>query len=406
MSYTAKTFQCSGCGAPIPIPSNSKGRVKCPSCKIDCVLEGLVKNAEMAEKENINSGIPLSASPATLHKQLVNVLSESPCLPLDIFEKGEVVREEHHCAPAYLFYCNGTGSYTYDIAQWTTHKTAIDLGDSTRVEKEQIKDYRAMSGQANVSDQVFTSGNRAVVPQINGLYMFLDANKLVDYDELAFPHDVITYEYNLPQAAAFNEYVKPYMEKLLEKQARKILDGQDYRNFVMGGGNRIDKDEIVRVFLGFYHIVFKYGDKEYSIWVTGNGEKVINGGVPVDTHQQEAVRTKKQAMEREVSSIPVPNTSSFMLKLGVSIIGGIILGLVFHWAFLIFGFAGAAYFWMQKNKLMNPYNAQCAAIRAKYQNEINALESRWKNVVQQFKERKKGIRGIYEAEVTGDANAF
>ena len=45
-------FKCNGCGAPLPIPKNSKGHVKCPSCKTECVIEGLVKNAEIAAKEN------------------------------------------------------------------------------------------------------------------------------------------------------------------------------------------------------------------------------------------------------------------------------------------------------------------------------------------------------------------
>ena len=50
----------------------------------------------MADKENINSGFPLSTSPATLHRKLVSLGADTPNMPLDVFEKDEVVREEHY----------------------------------------------------------------------------------------------------------------------------------------------------------------------------------------------------------------------------------------------------------------------------------------------------------------------
>ena len=46
-----RDFHCNNCGAPLSIPKNSKGKVVCPSCKTECIIEGLVKNSEIQAKE-------------------------------------------------------------------------------------------------------------------------------------------------------------------------------------------------------------------------------------------------------------------------------------------------------------------------------------------------------------------
>ena len=109
---TVKSFHCNNCGAPLVIPKGSKGKVVCPSCRTECVIEGLVKNAEIQAKENINSGMPLVADVGALHERIVKTLTNSPCMPLDLLERVEIVKEEHLCVPAYLFYCDAMGNYT------------------------------------------------------------------------------------------------------------------------------------------------------------------------------------------------------------------------------------------------------------------------------------------------------
>jgi hypothetical protein len=352
----------------------------------------------MAAKENINSGYPLFASSAQLHKNLLIFLSESPSIPLDIFEKGEIVREEHHCVPAFLFYCNGTTSYTYEAGNVRQHKTAIDLGDKTRIETENYLEWTQMSGTANVSATVFTSGCKTLAAQINALYIKLDHNKLVDYDELEFPHDVVTYDYNLPQAAAFNENVKPYIEKLLEKQAQKSLEGKKYRDLTIGGGSRIDKDEIVRVFLGLYRVVFKYGGKEYAIWITGDGGKVFSEGIkpPVDSDRQKALAEKQKAKDDAVANITAPKT------LGLTI--GMVLCILTSW--LIIPIIGAIIFGVLRHKKKKEFSTKKAEVELPFQKEIDDFVAQPKEILEQFKKQKKGMHGIYEAEVTGDESAF
>ena len=402
-----RDFRCNNCGSPLKIPNNSRAPVKCPSCKTECVIEGLLKNAEMADKENINSGVPLTASPSTLHRKLVSILIKSQNIPLDVFEKIEVVREEHHCVPAFYFYCNGTASFTYDAINIRQHKTSHDMGDKNVTKWENYEEATQMSGSANASAKVVASGNKAFGSQVRDLYMFLDDNKLDDFAELGFPYDVITHDYNFPQTASFNEYAKSYMEKLLEKNAVASLSGKNVRNLSLGG-SRIDKDEVIRVFLGMYRIVFKYGDKEYSVWVSGDGEKAFHEGMPSDQQRQKTLEQKQNAKKEELASFRLPIAKVTLLSfLGVFCFTGGVFGMasLYSVVLLLLGLAGFIYCLVILVKIGKKNKTQRSAIESKHQNEIDSFKGELTSVIEQFKGNKKALRGIYE-KVSGDASAF
>jgi uncharacterized Zn finger protein (UPF0148 family) len=398
-TITAKTFKCDGCGAPLKIPDNSKGRVTCPSCKNECVIDGLVKNAEMAAKENINSGISLTATPATLHRQLVNLLCESDTTPVDVFEKAEIVREERYCVPAYCFYCSGSASFTYEVAKWTTHKTAIASSTVTKVEKEQIKDYAPMSGMAAITATRFSSGNRELAAQVNDLYLAYDSNQLVDYEYLEFPNDVVTCDSNFPQTASFNEYVKPNIEGLLNKDAEDSLSGKDYRSLQMGG-SKVDKDETLRVFLGVYRVVYKYNNQEFSIWFSGNGERFWFNQLPVDQQRQRVIAEKQQQLA-QLASIPASQSQALPIILTA---GGLVLAICTAGISLIATVVGIVL--LVKNSKKNKEIEALKALRTNAQLGLQAFQSQLPNAANQFKSRKQPLKGIYEAALFGDVNAF
>ena len=401
---SAKSFTCNGCGSPLKIPSNSRGKVTCPSCKTDCVIEGLVKNAEMAEKENINSGVSLSASSAMLHKKLVSYIAETPGMPLDVFDKATVIQEEHHCIPAYLFHATGTAHYSYEAAKYTTTKTAIDLGDRTRVETEKHRDWQPMNGVATVSVPMLVPGNREMSETMQKLFTDFNQNVLVDFEDLDYPPDVVTHRANVPVMSAFNEFVRPHVEEMLEARAASAIAAKETRDLDMGGGSNIQKDDDRRLFLGAYRIVLEYEGKEYAIWVTGNGHNAINEGMPVDPSQKQAIDNKVQSMERDVSNVPVPTTTMWTVGKWVSIIVGLVG--VATIVLPILGIIGAIICHVKRNNIMAPYNEQCSSIRSKYQGEIDSLQAAAKNIAQQFRSKKQPLRGVYENEVAGDASAF
>jgi hypothetical protein len=420
-----KDFRCNGCGAPLPIPKNSKGHVKCPSCKTECVIEGLVKNAEIAAKENINSGYPLFAAPTALHRRLLTLLSASSSMPLDGFEKGEVVREEHYCVPAYCFYCNGTASFTYEVGNERSQTYTVDRGDRVEVRERTRVEWSPGSSSAAVSQTVFVPGNRKLADEIEKLYKYFDPNKLIDIEELDFPTDVETFTYNLPQPAAFTEYVVPGIEALLEEKAQDSIAKQNTRGFSMGGIN-IQK-EAVRVFLGLYHVVFKYNGKEYSFWATGGLEDYINEGMPVDTQRQKELEAKKQAKAQAVASLPVPKTGWINFGKWICIlvaVPALLLGLLMTCAADYFGsdagyaatlaivlgggvvfLIGAILLGKLRAGKRAPYLAKKAEVEAQHQKEIDDFEAQPKMLLEELKKQKKALRGIYE-ELSGDASAF
>ena len=389
-----KDFRCNGCGSPLKIPKNSREPVRCPSCKTECVIERLVQNAEMAAKENINSGISLTATPAVLHRQLVKLLCESPTIPLDVFDKVEVIREERYCVPAYCFYCNGSASFTYEVGNKRAQTYTVDRGDSVEVREKTRTEWTPGSSTASVSPTLFAPGNRKTASQLKYFYTNLDPKKLVDYEHLEFPSDVVTCNYDLPQPAAFTEYVVPLVEKMLAEKAKTSISKLNYTNFAMGGSN-IQKD-VVRVFLGLYHIVFKYGDKEYSVWATGDGGRAFHEGLPTDTQIEKALKEKKREKEQVLAANPEPDTS-LPFSFWACLIGGFFsAGITFLVAIAIYK--------THKNKSKEA-KEQKAVAEAKYEKEVSELTAKASTVVQEFKAKKQALRGIYE-KVSGDASAF
>ena len=412
----AKNFICNGCGASLEIPKNARGTVKCKFCNNECVLDGIIKNAEIAAKENINSGIPLSASSATLHRQLVSLLS-SPYIPLDVFDKMEVVREERYCIPAYLFDCTGEASFSYQVAEQRTQTYTVDRGDRVEVRDRVHTDWKNMNDRANISKIVFVSGSKEFARQVEELYMHLDSNLLVDFEELDFPLDVVTYNYNLPQPAAFSEHVKPYVEWLLQQEAKKKA------GIFSMGSSKIQK-EITRVFLGLYRVVFTYGNKEYSMWATGDGQKVICDELPNDSQREREREQRQEAINSAYAMIPKEKEVKKMLwpivGLLVSVLfiidgfGAIVNGSGGALFYLLIGIPAAIILWVKISKIQKAknHNIQIAKQIAKADQEtqkdredLKIFNDSFPTVVQQFKARKKALRGIYE-KVSGDESAF
>lgn len=385
-----RDFHCNNCGAPLEVPKNSKGKVVCPSCKTECVIEGLVKNSEIQSKENINSGIMLQMDTSELNQCVVSALTSSPIMPLDALEKAVVTKEEHICVPAYLYYCNASASFTYEAGNIREHKTAIDRGDYTTVEKEQYMEWTQMSSTASTTATLVASGNREYSEIIRQLYMHLDPNRLIDVEDLEYPFDVQTATYNLPQAAAFNEYVKPSVEKVLEEKAKESLNGKTYRNISMGGCN-VQKDEVIRVFLGFYHIVYEYNNKRYSVYVTGDGQKYVYDDVPTDPERERILaemEAKKETARKSVKGfhgwfIPAMIVS-FILGLGFDAFAlGIILAVGFLVCFIVF-----------KSK----YNKKLNTVLDPINKEIEDFKAQPEMVKQQFIQSGRALNGIYSGK--------
>jgi len=415
----AKNFRCNGCGESLKIPQNARGVMKCPSCKTECLLDGIIKNAEMAAKENINSGIPLTATAAILHGQIVSILSKSSQIPLDVFEKAEVIREERYCVPAYCFEYNGEAPFSYEEGKQETRQERGFSSDSETITTIKEVKWHTERGNASVSGTLFVSGNKKMASYINKMYIKTDHNQLVDFEYLEFPPDVQTLDYDLPQLAVFNEQIKPVVDKQLEKEGKKSLEGTEFEGYIPRGGqygvsytrdfklsgSRIQK-EVTRVFLGLYHIVYKYGNQEYSIWVSGDGKKVINEGLPVDPQRDITIEEKRKTL----NAVPANNTGKFITGLVLSIIAaGISIFIAINGtmgAWVAFGiFVGLSVLFGFLIPSAKRKGKSRDEDRAKAKKELEDFEALLPAAVQKFKDQKKPLRGIYE-KLTGNAEAF
>jgi hypothetical protein len=365
----------------------------------------------------------LTASPAVLHGALVSLLSESPDIPLDVFDKIEIVREERYCVPAYCFDCNATASFTYEAGSEHRNKTAVDLGDRTRVETDYYTVWNHGSSNASITATYFVSGNKKMAAQIEKLCSHgIDPKQLIDVNELNFPSDAETYEYNLPELAAFNEYVKPYIEKELESKAENSVKDSYVRGLKMGGSN-IQK-EMLRVFLGIYHVVYKYGDQEYSMWVTGDGKTYCHDGLPMDLERKNEyqLKVKKAAYARAARDGydgEIKKTIS-VAEIVVAIIiwvGSILVmsALDMESSKFVLGVISVTLFIalcslpdifrIMKNKRIQAEQDEYDESVIDAETDLKNFEAQLPNAIRQFKAQKKALRGIYE-NVTGDPSAF
>ena len=407
-TVVVKDFKCNNCGASLKIPANTRVPVQCTFCKTECVIEGLIKNAEMAAKENINSGVPLTLSQVKIHKLIIEALSDDKYRPHDIFTETEVVREEHYCIPAYLFYCNGTASFTYEAGNIRQHKTAINLGDKTRLEKENYTEWSLMSSNVSDSLSMFISGNKETALQINELYKGYDPKHLVDYEFLQFPSDIETMSFDLPHLSAFNEYLRPQMEKHLKKKAEDLLEGKKYQKLVLGG-NSTQTDDMVRVFLGVYRVVLMYEGNEYALLFTGDGVKTLCENLPID--EKRNIDYYKKIVELKLTNKPCKVLMFFAnIILGFLVYQSIIAVFAsslrndtsYH-GILLFIILSSVLFLI--NILYVKKKKAYEAKRNKTENEINTLENKMLDAKNDFINKKIALKGIYKG-VSGDENAF
>ncbi|MCL2436130.1 MAG: zinc ribbon domain-containing protein [Lentimicrobiaceae bacterium] len=406
-SIVAKQFRCGSCGETLDIPKNSRGVVKCPYCKNESVLDGIIKNAEIAAKENIIGGVPLMATPTRLHRQLVAFLSESPTVPLDIFEKVEVIREERYCVPSYQFNCSGTMNYSYQAGHPVEkQKREKRWGEWYIVTYTEIEWHRA-NDTAELDAEIFVSGNKTVALQVETLYTCFDPGQCEDIEYLTFPCDVATFDFDLPENKAFSDHVKPYMEDQLERRVRENIEDIDYYKDVNITGSKVRKEDLKRVFLGLYRIVFMYCGKEYSMWATGDGQEVLCDDLPIDQQREQSYYEKQNA-----ASVSDKKTS-----LGWPIFWLVICGFC---AFLGWGYVfeegdasvlllalpltvGFIYSWVTISRRIKAEKFN--EILAKDREDFESFDAQRSSVVQQFKAQKRALRGIYE-NVSGDAYAF
>jgi hypothetical protein len=376
--------------------------VKCPSCRTECVLEGLVRNAEIAAKENIGGGINIEATPGALHRRLVSVLSESPGMPLDLLEKVVVVGEEHHCVPAFCFYCHGTMSFSCEVGHeeyqlHDTYKRDPSGGVRVTTKKHTYIVYSPSSGTVNDSLTIFASGSAKLAPQVKKLYSRLDPKRLVDVEDLEFPADVETHDFNLPMMRAFNECAAPIVEEALRKKVEKGFASHMYIRNSRIDGSRIEKDEPQRVFLGLYRFACTYGGRECIVWVTGDGRDAYAEGAPIDRWRLDDFNRRTAALAK--ASVPPQKKVGCLIYAVAAVCGSFAWYGISHYynygpgdtlliilfALLAIGLVGLRIYALQKRK----------ARKAGAEVDLRAFEDQKRRAAGPYLGATKTLRGVF-----------
>jgi hypothetical protein len=436
-------INCSNCGAGLSIPPNfRKGTVRCNFCETDTIVTGLQSdNAEIAKKENINSGFPLTATPEMLHRVVVEQLTGNIHSPLDLLENIEITDEKKFFVPAYCFYCNGTAPFTYEVGSEVKRATEVKKSGNVKYETETVWTHE--SGSANITATLFSPGNKETASQINALYFsevphlgisdelngdrlfvtkhihgtsggspedarraaeeYLTARsknihrnwsdaeamsiKLVDVEDLNITADSTVSACNIPLTASFNEYIRPRMEEQLKQAALKQLEGRECRGLNMGGSNIVRESE-VRVLLGMFQIVCKYGGQEFSVYTNGDASIADYDSLPRDEDRAKIHAEKTDA----IVSYSFFSKESILLMIAIGIcalaaVVSLFKTAVFSIIFILIAIIPSVFLFKAKKG----YDEQISAMKS----DLAQFESPWTDSAKAFSAEGKKLNGIY-----------
>ena len=258
-----KSLTCPNCGAQLSVTKNTTDIVYCGTCGTKCVITGLNVNEEILKKNNINSGIPVNATPDQIHQAVFNFVTTSKNFPISVLENLEISAVRVVSVPAYLFTVSAFATCTYEAGNQRKQADGTSYTEWTQ-----------MSTVANYSKTVIVCGNNNYTDTIHSFYGSLDPANLVDIEFLDYPDGTTTELFNVPYVTAFNQYVRPSVDEGIRASAQQPLNGKKYRNFSMGPAN-IQKEYEARISLGIYIVDCKFEHQNFSIYMNSNASKYL-----------------------------------------------------------------------------------------------------------------------------------
>ena len=380
-----KNCECPNCHATLQIRQGGKGY--CEYCDKEFPVEGVVKNAEIAEKENIVGSMEMRTGPSDLHWHLVALLKNAEYIPLDVFEKTQILSVEKFCVAGYLFDCSITANYTYDVGNEREREHTSVTGNTVTVSTRTHTEWTSQNSSHACSETVFCSGNKEFSDAVLDVWRDGDPSNLADIEDAsAVSTDTITYGYNNPVSAAFDDKAKNYIEKSVKSAIRQQIRNQYWRNLNVSSP-RVDKTN-KRVYLNLSKVAYFYDNRTYIMWVAGDGHR-HSGRYPVDTDRQLKYDFMRAAAEKE---LPAYNwkliaATVFMLWVGsgdktIFFIIGLIMAAFSVWTFV------------RRRKIKKDREA------------FAAFDQERIAVVNKFIAERKGLAGILQAEAANKPNAF
>ena len=406
MGITVMQLNCVSCGRTLNLPSGggSVKKVVCEWCGQENIIEGAEKNLEILSKENIMGGLQFELTNPRIHKVVVDTLCKSECPPLDIFNEATITKVRKIIVPAYWFdNTTGTGTAQYEKAVIREQSEIRGSGQNMRSVTVQKKEWFPMSLAVSDTNDFIVSGNKAYTEPLHMLYLTKQNPDIIDIELLEYPPDADALKYDQPDPVAFNQFVKPVMEKMIEAKALSMLSNVEMQNFQVIGAS-IQKGEVRRISIGIYEVNIEYKGTEYTLYLSNNGDNSAYNGVPVDQERKNMLAQKLHAINTFRSPLKtlfgglaiaalVIGLIMFIPGIKSSSVGKIVIGILL----LIGGIVSAVFYFMKRKVFI----AQKAAMQTEY----NALVAQFDQVKQQFVANQVALKGVLNG-MSGDPTAF
>lgn len=396
MGIEVKRITCSGCGAPLEMPqSGAIRKIKCPYCDTETIISNAEHNLEILNKRNILGGLKFDMLDAGIHHMIIEMLSMASSAPLDVYENCVVKSVNKIIIPAYWFdNCTGMGTAQFEKGMEKEYNEIVGQGEYMHSEKRYRTEWFPMSSAVSATSDFVVSGNKEYSSLFETLYSNIHSPNIIDVEQLDYPADCITPDYDIPDAVVFNTSVKALMENTVREQANRTVGGNKIRNLQITGIS-IQKGDVRRISVGIYEIVVEYGGTDYKLYLSNNGSTYTYTSLPSDQNRQLHIDQINQAIKDA-------DTSRRKILLGTTItlavLGLILLIFIVGVVFLIAALVVGLVFYMPVEK---EYRAKKKELEA----EMNSLMGEFSTVKQNFKDRKVALAGVLN-HVSGDPEAF
>ena len=201
------------------------------------------------------------------------------------------------------------------------------------------------------------------------------------------------YNFNYPQAAAFNEQVRPRVTALLKDMAERTLVGKNTRNGMLQGDNA-HQDEMQRIFVPFYRVLVSYGDNVKTVYINNDGRYCVHNGGFVDPARQAEIEAQKSAID----AVKPASKAIWTALLVASIVLSAILLIACKGglkALALLPVAGIVFALIKKSSINKDYEARRSAEIAK----LNQIKAPFEDAKEEFYNNQRALGGIYESIV-------
>lgn len=313
-------YKCSSCGATIGSMSSASGQ--CEYCGTPFDVESIRNCKRLISSERVTSGVPFSATPEKLYGYVRDFLTSASNAPSDVLEKAKITSCHSICLPAYYYHYTGESSFTCQVEN-IVESTVGDGDGGTRTVTN--TNWTPFGGNVYVTVEGIVSGNSNYDNIIDEMYKEYDISTLVDAESLKIPSNIETIKFERSEIELLSRYVTPNIEKSYQNTANQQLSGiNGHRNLSIPLG-RITKEKEERLIIGIYNIDVEYNSNNYSMYVSGDGEKVrYNNYAPAEkddvnfnslTEAQNAAKSALTANENTTASAITIAVISFIVAI-------------------------------------------------------------------------------------------